>query len=237
VTRLWSRLGVRLVAVGLLAAGVGGGYYLGDDREVQEQGIEQQYAFEADSSEMRLVKERHAAHEVQAVKRKVAEAQARKKAAEAAKAAAERARKAEEASRKKRAAEAAAAKEAEEEEQEEDETPAKPYDGPIPASCSEFSGNREVGCAMMLDRGWKIDQFPCLNKLWDKESGWNHRAYNEGSGAFGIPQALPGSKMQSAGSDWKTNPATQIEWGLGYIKGRYGSPCEAWAHSQDTGWY
>ena len=112
-----------------------------------------------------------------------------------------------------------------------------PYTGPIPASCNEFRGNREIGCALMLDRGYKIAQFPCLNKLWNKESGWNHRANNEGSGAYGIPQALPGSKMQIAGSDWKTNPATQIKWGLGYIKGRYGTPCKAWSHSADVGWY
>ncbi len=233
MTRLWSRLGVRVVAVGLLAAGVGGGYYLGDDREVQKQGIEQQYTFEADLAEMRVVKQRHAAHEVENARRKSAEALAAKKAAQAAKAAAERARKAEEASRKKRAAEADA-KNAEEEENNE---PAKPYTGPIPASCNEFSGNRKIGCALMLDRGFKISQFPCLNKLWNRESGWNHKAYNEGSGAYGIPQALPGSKMQSAGSDWKTNPATQIKWGLGYIKDRYGNPCNAWQHSEDAGWY
>jgi hypothetical protein len=231
VTRLWSRLGVRLVAVGLLAAGVGGGYYLGDDREIQKQGIEQQYTFEADLAETRVVKARHAAHEVENARRKSAEALAAKKAAQAAKAAAERARKAEEASRKKRAAEAEKA------EEEENNEPAKPYTGPIPESCNEFSGNRKIGCALMLDRGFKISQFPCLNKLWDRESGWNHKAYNSGSGAYGIPQALPGSKMQSAGSDWKTNPATQIKWGLGYIKGRYGNPCNAWQHSEDVGWY
>jgi hypothetical protein len=222
-----------LVAVGLLAAGVGGGYYLGDDREVQEQGIEQQYTYAAELAETRLLKERHAAHELENARRKSAEALAAKKAAQAAKAAAERARKAEEASRKKRAAEADA-KKAEEEENNE---PAKPYTGPIPASCNEFSGNRKIGCALMLDRGFKISQFPCLNKLWNRESGWNHRAYNESSGAYGIPQALPGSKMQSAGSDWKTNPATQIKWGLGYIKDRYGNPCNAWQHSEDAGWY
>ena len=233
MTRLWSRLGVRLVAVGLLAAGVGGGYYLGDDREVQKQGIEQQYTFEANAAETRLVKARHAAHEVENARRKTAEALAAKKAAQAAKAAAERARKAEEASRKKRAEEADA-KKAEEEANDE---PAKPFTGPIPESCNEFSGNRKIGCALMLDRGFKISQFPCLNKLWARESGWNHKAYNSGSGAYGIPQALPGSKMQSAGSDWKTNPATQIKWGLGYIKGRYGNPCNAWQHSEDVGWY
>jgi len=231
VTRLWSRLGVRLVAVGLLAAGVGGGYYLGDDREVQKQGIEQQYTFEAEAAELSLVKARHAAHERENARREAAEALAAKKAAQAAKAAAERARKAEEASRKKRADEA---REAEEEANDE---PAKPYTGPIPESCNEFSGNRKIGCALMLDRGFKISQFPCLNKLWARESGWNHRAYNSGSGAYGIPQALPGSKMQSAGSDWKTNPATQIKWGLGYIKDRYGNPCNAWQHSEDVGWY
>jgi hypothetical protein len=232
VTRLWSRLGVRLVAVALLGAGVGAGYYLGEDREVQEQRIEQQYAFDADVTEMRLIKENHAANQMETVKREAAEAIARKKAAEAAKAAAERARRAEEASRKKREAEAREAQE-----QQQDNTPAEPYTGPIPESCDEFSGNREIGCALMLDRGFEISQFPCLNKLWDKESGWNHRAYNESSGAYGIPQALPGSKMATAGDDWRTNPATQIKWGLSYIKGRYGTPCDAWAHSQAVGWY
>jgi hypothetical protein len=73
--------------------------------------------------------------------------------------------------------------------------------------------------------------------LWNKESGWRVNAYNSGSGAYGIPQALPGSKMASAGADWQTNAATQIKWGLGYIKGRYGTPCGAWGHSQSVGWY
>lgn len=85
--------------------------------------------------------------------------------------------------------------------------------------------------------GWGDDQFACLVSLWDKESGWNYQAYNRSSGAFGIPQALPGSKMSTAGADWQTNPATQIAWGLGYISGRYGSPCGAWGHSQSVGWY
>ncbi len=90
---------------------------------------------------------------------------------------------------------------------------------------------------MVLARGWGDDQFACLVALWNKESGWRVNAYNAGSGAYGIPQALPGSKMASAGADWETNPATQITWGLGYISGRYGSPCGAWDHSQRTGWY
>ncbi|WP_308194539.1 MULTISPECIES: hypothetical protein [unclassified Microbacterium] len=90
---------------------------------------------------------------------------------------------------------------------------------------------------MIGNYGWGDDQFSCLVSLWNKESGWNYRASNPSSGAYGIPQALPGSKMGSAGSDWQTNPATQIAWGLGYIDGRYGSPCGAWGHSQSNGWY
>lgn len=84
--------------------------------------------------------------------------------------------------------------------------------------------------------GWGGDQFSCLNSLWNKESGWNYQAYNP-SGATGIPQALPGSKMASAGSDWQTNAATQVAWGLGYISSVYGTPCSAWSHSQAVNWY
>ena len=90
---------------------------------------------------------------------------------------------------------------------------------------------------MLLREGFKIDQMPCLDKLWTKESGWNPKASNSSSGAYGIPQAVPGTKMSSVASDWKTNPATQIKWGLGYIKGRYDNPCGAWAKSQSSGWY
>ena len=90
---------------------------------------------------------------------------------------------------------------------------------------------------MFPDYGWGDDQFGCLVALWNKESGWNYQAYNSSSGAFGIPQALPGSKMGTAGADWQTNAATQVAWGLGYIAGRYGSPCGAWSHSESYGWY
>lgn len=85
--------------------------------------------------------------------------------------------------------------------------------------------------------GWGNDQFVCLVNLWQKESGWQVNAENRSSGAYGIPQSLPGSKMGSVGADWRTNAQTQIEWGLGYIRGRYGTPCGAWGHSQSTGWY
>ncbi|HET7027202.1 MAG TPA: transglycosylase SLT domain-containing protein [Candidatus Limnocylindrales bacterium] len=80
-------------------------------------------------------------------------------------------------------------------------------------------------------------QFSCLDKLWTKESHWNPRAYNRSSGAYGIPQALPGSKMATVAGDWRYNPLTQVRWGLRYIAGRYGTACSAWHHSQATGWY
>jgi hypothetical protein len=106
----------------------------------------------------------------------------------------------------------------------------------IPGSCSEYSGNKATGCALAQEHGFGLDEVGCLVALWDRESGWNELAAN-GIGAYGIPQALPGDKMASEGSDWETNPVTQIEWGLGYIEGRYGTPCEAWDHSEEVGWY
>jgi hypothetical protein len=90
---------------------------------------------------------------------------------------------------------------------------------------------------MVAARGWGSGQFSCLNSLWNKESNWKVTADNPTSSAYGIPQALPGRKMASAGSDWRTNPATQIEWGLEYIADRYGTPCSAWGHSQRNNWY
>jgi hypothetical protein len=90
---------------------------------------------------------------------------------------------------------------------------------------------------LAADRGWGDGQFSCLDSLWTKESGWSYTANNAGSGAYGIPQSLPGSKMSAFGSDWATNPVTQIKWGLQYIGDRYGSPCGAWAQSQATNWY
>lgn len=97
--------------------------------------------------------------------------------------------------------------------------------------------NRQLGRQMMLEAGWGPDQWPALDSLWTRESNWKQLADNPSSDAYGIPQSLPGSKMASAGADWRTNPRTQIKWGLGYIRGRYGSPKNAWAHSQRVGWY
>ncbi|MEV4494823.1 hypothetical protein C7C45_05740 [Micromonospora arborensis] len=225
MSRLWSRLGARTAAVALLSVGVAGGFYLGDDRETQQQGLTEQVGLEVDRADLAYQRERQAAHQVKFAQQRAAEYQAKLRAAEAAKEAAERARRAEAAaaSRKRERAAANAA--------------AKPYTGPIPASCEEFSGNRKTGCALMIGAGFGIAEFPCLEKLWTKESGWNHKASNGSSGAYGIPQALPGSKMGSVASDWRTNPATQITWGLGYIKGRYKTPCGAWTYFQNNGHY
>ncbi|MEV4757650.1 lytic transglycosylase domain-containing protein [Micromonospora sp. NPDC049559] len=224
MSRLWSRVGVRVLAIALLGTGVGGGYYLGQDRETQQQGISAQLAADTDEVEFELQRQEHARQMAATAQQRMAEYEARVKAAEAAKAAAERARKAEEAaaSRKRREAEEKAAD--------------KPYDGPIPSSCNQYSGNRKIGCAVMLNSGFGLDQFPCLDKLWNKESGWNTRAANP-SGAYGIPQARPGNKMAEFGADWKTSAATQVAWGLDYIENRYGTPCKAWQHSEDEGWY
>lgn len=99
------------------------------------------------------------------------------------------------------------------------------------------SDPKSVAQAMFADFGFADSQFSCLSSLWTRESNWTYTATNKSSGAYGIPQSLPGSKMASAGADYRTNPATQIKWGLGYIKSTYGTPCGAWAHSQATGWY
>jgi hypothetical protein len=103
---------------------------------------------------------------------------------------------------------------------------------------TEDSGTpQQIAQAMLAKFGWSSSQFSCLEPLWARESGWNVYADNAGSGAYGIPQAMPGSKMASAGPDWQTSAYTQIKWGLGYIQGVYGSPCGAWDHEESYGWY
>lgn len=96
---------------------------------------------------------------------------------------------------------------------------------------------RTIAHAMLLNRGWSEGEFGCLDALWSRESGWSVYATNASSGAYGIPQALPAEKMATAGADWRTNPVTQITWGLGYIAEAYGSPCAALSHSNATGYY
>jgi hypothetical protein len=96
---------------------------------------------------------------------------------------------------------------------------------------------RAIAKELLAKRGWGDNQYDCLVTLWNHESGWRVHAAN-GSGAYGIPQALPGSKMASAGPDWQDNAETQIKWGLGYIASRYNTPCGAWSQWQaNGGWY
>ncbi len=116
--------------------------------------------------------------------------------------------------------------------------PPKPARPVAPAAGVPDPGTaKAIAYDMVSARGWGAGEFDCLVALWNKESGWNVYAHNRSSGAYGIPQSLPGSKMATAGADWETNPATQIAWGLGYIQARYGTPCGAWASSQARGWY
>jgi hypothetical protein len=238
VNRLWSRVGVRATAVGLLVLGVIGGVHLGQGRNVQHRTAEAQLVVQNDSDDMQLLKARAAEHAADRARRTQAEGDAAAKAAAEAKDAADKAHALEAKVIAEKAAKAKAAEAAKKKESTSSSGgSSKPYDGPIPTSCSSYSGNRAVGCALMLDAGFKIDQFPCQDKLFARESGWNQKASNSSSGAYGIPQALPGSKMAKFGSDWKTNAATQIKWGLDYIEGRYSTPCGAWGHSQSTGWY
>ena len=99
-------------------------------------------------------------------------------------------------------------------------------------------GAREVAKSLMEEKyGWGDKQYACLDDLWIKESNWNYRASNKRTGAHGIPQALPATKMDSAGTDWRTNPVTQISWGLRYIDVRYDTPCKAWAKFKRSNWY
>ena len=135
------------------------------------------------------------------------------------------------AARAKAAARAAAAQAAARKRQ----PPATPAATARPVTAS--GSPQQIAQGLLGSYGWPSSQFSCLQPLWNAESGWNASASNPSSGAYGIPQALPGSKMASAGPDWQTSAATQIRWGLGYIRSVYGSPCGAWSHEQAYGWY
>ncbi|HEY2575767.1 MAG TPA: lytic transglycosylase domain-containing protein [Streptosporangiaceae bacterium] len=131
----------------------------------------------------------------------------------------------------KRAAELAAQQQAARQ-----QAPARQAPVPPPRPVEPSGSAQQIAMAMLGSFGWSANQFSCLDPLWMRESGWSVTASNP-DGAYGIPQAYPGSKMASAGPDWQTNAATQIRWGLGYIRGMYGSPCAAWSHEEATGWY
>jgi hypothetical protein len=105
-------------------------------------------------------------------------------------------------------------------------------------SAREPHGAKLVAKALIAEKyQWGEEQYSCLNKLWTKESNWNYKARNKVSGAHGIPQALPATKMEIVGTDWRTNPVTQISWGLKYINERYDTPCKAWSKFKRSRWY
>ncbi len=106
----------------------------------------------------------------------------------------------------------------------------------VPTAPPDPGTAQSIAYKMLPSFGFSTSQYGCLNDIYTRESGWRYNAENA-SGAYGIPQALPGSKMASAGADWMTNPATQIKWGLGYIKAVYGTPCDAWSFWQAHSWY
>lgn len=119
--------------------------------------------------------------------------------------------------------------------------PASPSESPSPSpttSTPAASGTpQSIAEAMLGSYGWSASQFSCLDPLWAHESGWSVTATNPSTGAYGIPQAMPGVKMASAGPDWQTDATTQVRWGLTYIQDTYGSPCAAWSHEETDGWY
>lgn len=146
---------------------------------------------------------------------------------------------AEDATAKKQAADDAAKKEAEEKaakEREQDQVASRSAtrDASDFTAKSSYSVSDVQTIARQMVPG---DQFQCFSNIVNEESTWNYTAVNSSSGAYGLVQALPGSKMSSAGDDWRTNPATQIKWGLSYMNERYGSPCSAWTFHQANGWY
>ena len=152
--------------------------------------------------------------------KKDAEESARLAAAKTAVAKKAAAEKAEKAAKEKAAAKAASAK-------------ASSSSSSFPVQSSYTVAQIQSMAASMVPSG----QYQCFSNIVDHESSWNYRAVNASSGAYGLFQALPGSKMSSVGSDWQTNPATQIKWGLNYMDSRYGSPCEAWSFWQANSWY
>jgi hypothetical protein len=122
-----------------------------------------------------------------------------------------------------------------------DATGAGRHAGPARVSREELDTSdadpRDIARAMLPQYGWSESEFICLDELWVGESDWEWNADNPTSSAYGIPQSLPGEKMATAGPDWRTNPATQIEWGLGYIRDVYGTPCSANAFKNANNWY
>lgn len=166
------------------------------------------------------------AHAADADAKRSAEEAARVQAAEDAKS------KKAEAEKEKAEAEAKLKKEREEKEQVASRSAARDAGDFAPQSSYTVAQVKAIAQQMV-----PAGQFQCFSNIINQESTWNYKAVNSSSGAYGLVQALPGSKMASAGADWRTNPATQIKWGLNYMEDRYGSPCGAWSFHQANGWY
>ncbi|GGR77275.1 aggregation-promoting factor C-terminal-like domain-containing protein [Streptomyces nojiriensis] len=169
------------------------------------------------------------AHAADVDAKRSAEEAARVQAAEDAKAKKAEAEKAE---KEKAEAEAKLKKEREEKEQVASRSAARDAGDFAPQSSYTVAQVKAIAQQMV-----PAGQFQCFSNIINQESTWNYKAVNSSSGAYGLVQALPGSKMASAGADWRTNPATQIKWGLNYMEDRYGSPCSAWSFHQANGWY
>jgi len=219
VSRLWSRFGLRTLSIFTLVFGLVGGAYVSIDRNPQDRRTAE--SINLDSALQTPVQVTDANPALTA-----AQKSAQQQAAPAAAAAAAKALKAEQAARAKRTQTATSRS-----------TTRPTPSTPIPSSCKSYTGNRAIGCSLLLAAGFGLDQMPCLDKMWTHESNWRTTAENASSGAYGIPQALPASKMATFGSDYRTNPVPQIKWGLDYIKNRYSTPCGAWSFWQAHNWY
>ena len=235
MSRLWHRIGVfRMLSVGLLVVGVVAAGYLSVGRQSQQRvNNAAQISDSARSDKEELNELRVAMEERQRVSAasRNAQREAQAKADAAAAEAAASAKAVEDATRK--------AQKTPPPKSTPSTGPVKttPPLGPIPKDCGEYSGNQATGCALLLEAGFGLGQMSCLSKLWMKESGWKTTAQNKGSGAYGIPQALPPTKLAKYGADWKTNAVPQIKWGLDYIKAKYKEPCLAWSYFQANGYY
>jgi hypothetical protein len=225
VIRLWHRIGAfRILAAALLIVGAVAGLRLSAGRQSHQRVVQSAQTAVSEQDELRDLRLLTVERQRASAASRSAQREAQAKADAAAAAAAEQAKAAQDAADRKKPSKPS-----------KPAAPAPPF-GPIPASCGEFTGNVAIGCALLLRAGYGLDQMPCLKNLWMRESGWRVTAKNP-SGAYGIPQANPASKMSAYGADWLTNPAPQIQWGLNYIKTRYKSPCGAWSTWQSRGWY
>jgi hypothetical protein len=229
VSRLWSRSGLRMLSIFVLVFGLVGGGVLSLDRQSQQRATALGEQQRIDISYQQQLEQEKAAAYLAAAPQRAAIAEAQAAAAQKAKAtaaaAAAKAKSAEDAARRAHAATANRS------------STRTPSFGPIPTSCKTYSGNRAIGCTLLLSSGFGLSEMPCLDKMWTHESNWRTTAENPSSGSYGIPQALPASKMKPFGSDYKTNPVPQIKWGLSYIVDRYKSPCDAWIFWQAHSWY